>query len=314
MNSKTPALLALENEGKHREDILVAMNEVGACKLGTELEKSLTSIHDNSADSLNSTIDDLIENMIIPNSDTSTKPLRVLCLDGGGIRGIILTKIVQAIQVEAEKPAHELFDWISGTSTGALFACALVTNRSPETCQRIYFRLKDEVFKGTRPYDHQVFEDFLRAELGELKMTDITAHKLLLTSTISDRHPGDLFLFKSYDDEGKNPLDLQKDAKTGKHFEPVPKMKDTPMWEGCRASAVAPTYFRPRGRFIDGALVANNPTLDTIMEIERYNRELAKTGRENEIRPILNFPRTSIVFDTNIYFFFEIFLLEQLYQ
>ena len=38
----------------------------------------------------------------------------------------------------------------------------------------LYFRLKDEVFKGSRPYDSVPFENFLKQEFGETRMmTDI---------------------------------------------------------------------------------------------------------------------------------------------
>ena len=37
----------------------------------------------------------------------------------------------------------------------------------------LYFRLKDEVFKGSRPYPSEAFESLLKREFGEKVMTDI---------------------------------------------------------------------------------------------------------------------------------------------
>ena len=43
------------------------------------------------------------------------------------------------------------------------------------------------------------------------------------------------------------------------------------MWQAARSSGAAPTYFRSFGRFLDGGLMANNPTLDLLTEIHDYN-------------------------------------------
>ncbi len=49
------------------------------------------------------------------------------------------------------------------------------------------------------------------------------------------------------------------------------------VWRAARASGAAPTYFRSMGRFLDGGLMANNPTLDTLTEIHEYNMGLKAT-------------------------------------
>lgn len=46
---------------------------------------------------------------------------------------------------------------------------------------------------------------------------------------------------------------------------------DQLVWRAARSSGAAPTYFRPNGRFLDGGLLANNPTLDAMTEIHEYN-------------------------------------------
>ena len=43
------------------------------------------------------------------------------------------------------------------------------------------------------------------------------------------------------------------------------------MWKAARASGAAPTYFKTMGRFVDGGLIANNPTLDVLSEIQLYH-------------------------------------------
>lgn len=52
------------------------------------------------------------------------------------------------------------------------------------------------------------------------------------------------------------------------------------VWRAAHCSGAAPTYFRPIGRFLDGGLLANNPTLDAMAEIHEYNKTLIKKVRE----------------------------------
>lgn len=40
------------------------------------------------------------------------------------------------------------------------------------------------------------------------------------------------------------------------------------------------------GRFMDGGLIANNPTLDCITEIHEYNLAMKAIGMESEIAPL----------------------------
>lgn len=43
---------------------------------------------------------------------------------------------------------------------------------------------------------------------------------------------------------------------------------------------------RSFGRFLDGGLIANNPTLDALTEIHEYNLALRAMGREKEMQPV----------------------------
>lgn len=58
------------------------------------------------------------------------------------------------------------------------------------------------------------------------------------------------------------------------------------MWEAAQASGAAPTYFGAYGHFLDGGLIANNPSLDCLTEIHEYNLALEATGRKSEVAPI----------------------------
>lgn len=51
---------------------------------------------------------------------------RILCLDGGGLKGLILIEVLIQIEKLTQKKITELFDWIVGTSTGGVIALGLV--------------------------------------------------------------------------------------------------------------------------------------------------------------------------------------------
>ena len=51
--------------------------------------------------------------------------VKILSIDGGGIRGIIPAMVLAEIERRTEKPISALFDLIAGTSTGGLLALGL---------------------------------------------------------------------------------------------------------------------------------------------------------------------------------------------
>lgn len=52
-------------------------------------------------------------------------PIRILSLDGGGIRGVVPLRIMQQIEHDTGKTIPQLFDLVVGTSTGGIIALAL---------------------------------------------------------------------------------------------------------------------------------------------------------------------------------------------
>ena len=51
-------------------------------------------------------------------------------MDGGGIRGLILIQMLEAMEIILGGPVIKYFDWISGTSTGGILSLALCCGKS----------------------------------------------------------------------------------------------------------------------------------------------------------------------------------------
>ena len=135
----------------------------------------------------------------------------------------------------------------------------LFAGKSVKECKSLYFRFKDKVFVGKRPYDEVALERFLRSEFGEKTMADLTGpkyviplhlfellflyfwiiigwHRVLVTAVIADTIPSDLHIFRNY----PSPQDLLSLPEASKQEKPEQQL----MWQAARASGAAPTYFR----------------------------------------------------------------------
>ncbi len=51
-------------------------------------------------------------------------------MDGGGIRGLVLTELLFGLEEVTGYQTKDLFDWISGTSTGSYLALAIADGKS----------------------------------------------------------------------------------------------------------------------------------------------------------------------------------------
>ncbi|GFO39413.1 85/88 kda calcium-independent phospholipase a2-like [Plakobranchus ocellatus] len=194
-DGQTPRHLASISKAKSKETILYLLHVSGAnrcpktakgCLKGCVAEGSYNGIPDQTMaalmelDSVALFDEQLMANVVhsvhSPQSqgaviDMVDSPIsagdRVLCLDGGGIRGLVLIQVLMEIEAAVGRPIKDCFDWIGGTSTGAILALGIAKGISLQYLKGIYVRLKDEVFKGTRPYETAPFEELLRREFGE---------------------------------------------------------------------------------------------------------------------------------------------------
>lgn len=65
--------------------------------------------------------------------------VRILCMDGGGMKGLATLRMLRHIEKCSGKRIHELFDLICGTSTGGILAASLALQQfTLDDCEDIY--------------------------------------------------------------------------------------------------------------------------------------------------------------------------------
>lgn len=83
-----------------------------------------------------------------------TDYLRVLSIDGGGIRGIVVIELMKRLEEMTGKRFFELFDFICGVSTGSIFVCGLVAkNRTLMEGKALYKEVARRVFHMPSTFD-----------------------------------------------------------------------------------------------------------------------------------------------------------------
>ena len=200
------------------------------------------------------------------------KKIRILSIDGGGIRGIIPGQILVRIEELLGKRIAEHFDMIAGTSTGGILTCAFLfpnnQNRTKPkfTAQEVvdlYFKWGGEIFDI--PFFHKI------RTAGGLFDEKFPADGLeeALISYFEDKRLSELLkptLITAYDIKNRKAVFFtQHDAKKD-------PSKDFLVRDVARATSAAPTYFecariqslgntRPYFPLIDGGVFANNPSL-----------------------------------------------------
>ena len=123
---------------------------------------------------------------------------RMICFDGGGTKGLISLQILLELEKRLSRPLSYYFDWLVGTSTGSIISALISLGYTLKAIQIIYYAFKDRVMVGTRPYNSDLLEHILSSIVGpNVRMCDVRK-KLLITATLGDRSPFQLYLFRSF--------------------------------------------------------------------------------------------------------------------
>ena len=204
------------------------------------------------------------------------KVVKVLSIDGGGMRGVIPAMVIAEIERLTGKPAYGLFDLIVGTSTGGILGACLVTpaeDGSPKYSGKKIVRLYEE--EGPKIFSNSLWHRILSGGstvdakyppdgadgvftnlYGELRLTDTLTQVMFPSFELEMGVP---YFFKS--------SDAKKDP-----------TKNFLLRQAVMATTAAPTYFKPyviessdltllkHLVFVDGGVVANNPAMCAYVE------------------------------------------------
>ena len=199
------------------------------------------------------------------------QPRRILSIDGGGIRGLIPALLLESLELATGKPARDHFDFVAGTSTGAILAGGVAAGFSGSQLATLYRRRGPELFRQVpvlgvlkRITTGQLYEvarlrEILVEELGDMagwRINDVPTDIMITAKALDDGHPW--YFVK--DRTGANA------GRTG----------GCALVDSLTASAAAPTYFAPWpvegiGLLVDGGTgVAGNPVYQACVEAFEY--------------------------------------------
>ena len=228
-----------------------------------------------------------------------TDVLKVLSIDGGGIRGIIPATVLAEIENRTQARIAELFDLIAGTSTGGILALGLVKPSADDESQPQYAATDlAELYEkeGKRIFDRSLWHHFvaldnlldekyeakglesvLQEYFGDAPLSTAVTETLVTSYELETREPWFFARHKARKDPGW----------------------DFPMRFVARATSAAPTYFepekltttKPHGGLVDGGVYANNPAMCAYVETKQLHPDaddvlVVSLGTGQHTRPI----------------------------
>lgn len=225
--------------------------------------------------------------------------LRILSIDGGGIRGLIPCTILSFIESQLGYPLCQVFDLIAGTSTGGIITMGLAapgedgaSKYTPSDLRKLYLENGSKIF-GERqddlisrlgsitritdmilqkPYDESEFEELLKNYFGSAKLSNSLTSTLITSYEIQKGKP---FYFSS-------------------RLAMSDKKEDFLMREVCRSTSAAPVFFEPSVvkfekdeelALVDGGVFANNPSILAYSEAKELWKIRTGKAFEPVVRP-----------------------------
>ncbi len=170
-----------------------------------------------------------------------------IAIDGGGIKGVLVTRALAILEDHLGKPVHDIFRLAAGTSTGSIISAGIGAGLTGAQMHRLYTELGETIFRRTwrtrlwpltrYRYPHGPVEAAIRQQIGDMKMGDLWAAN----------PPTDVVITAF--DLVTNHTRFIKPWK--------PEYADWSVVKAVLASSSVPTYFPAvEGRYVDGGVGA----------------------------------------------------------
>jgi uncharacterized protein len=202
------------------------------------------------------------------------KSIRILSIDGGGIRGYIPALILERLSKLLKDKSgngdlYKYFDLIAGTSSGSLTALGIVTPNIKEETGVYTDKPRFSMTEIVNIYETCRFDIFPEKVFDQLSMVKQAFHEKYDSSGF-ERLLNDMFGNRTMKDSLANVLIASFDIHSNK---PIIISNDDDFYvkDVARGSSAAPTFFEPaliksiseekKYCLIDGAMAANNPAM-----------------------------------------------------
>ncbi|MEJ5200069.1 MAG: patatin-like phospholipase family protein, partial [Anaerolineae bacterium] len=178
------------------------------------------------------------------------KPFRqnvAIAIDGGGIRGVIVTRALAILEQHLGRHVHDIFRLAVGTSTGSIISAGIGAGLSAGQMHELYVTLGHVIFRKTLRSRMWVVCKY-RYPLGPIEAA-LRAH-------IGDKVMGDFWATNPPTDVVITAYDLVENRT--RFIKPwKAEYADWPVTRAVLASSSVPTFFPPiEGRYVDGGVGA----------------------------------------------------------
>jgi uncharacterized protein len=230
--------------------------------------------------------------MSVNDKKAKTGPRKLLALDGGGIRGVMTLEVLAKIESELQAKLGrgddfvlaDYFDYVAGTSTGAIIATCLSLGMRVEAIRNFYIDSGPAMFDKTnllRRYFRNKFHDQkLAAKLREVIQQQAAVQGVGLKPGETEITLGTdalktylMLVLRNASTDSPWPISNNPEAKYNDDTRPDCNL-NLPLWQLVRASTAAPTYFPPEVVmigdqefiFVDGGVTMyNNPAFQLFL-------------------------------------------------